>query len=122
MRLFALAAVILLVADPAAPQPPPTFRAPTPPAQGKALAQDGRGRVVTDLTRDDFIILEDGKEQTIDLFSIEAGRVGSKSMPDVSAQTSPARLRPEALATAHEYTNRMAARPGGVTVIVLDRL
>ena len=57
----------LLVAQ--APEPP-TFRVQVDAVEVDAFVTDAAGNVVTDLTRDDFEILENGKPQTITSFSL----------------------------------------------------
>jgi VWFA-related protein len=57
----------ILVAQ--APQQP-TFRVQVEAIEIDASVTDARGNVVTDLTRDDFEILEDGKPQTITSFGL----------------------------------------------------
>ena len=52
-----------------APQQP-TFRVQVDAIEIDASVTDARGNVVTDLTREDFEILEDGKPQTITSFGV----------------------------------------------------
>ena len=52
-----------------APQQP-TFRVQVDAVEIDASVTDAQGNVVTDLTRDDFEILEDGKPQTITSFAL----------------------------------------------------
>lgn len=53
------------------PQQPPTFRADARTVAVYATVTDGDGRLVPDLTRDDFEIYDNGKLQPITLFSNE---------------------------------------------------
>lgn len=74
---LALAAAAGLAAQqPAAQQPadqsrqqPPRFRVEINYVEVDAVVTDAQGNPVTDLTRDDFEVLEDGKPQAIDAFS-----------------------------------------------------
>jgi VWFA-related protein len=51
-------------------QPEATFRVQVDAVEFDAVVTDARGRVVTDLTVDDFEVLEDGKPQTIVSFAL----------------------------------------------------
>src|SRR6266568_6546595 len=72
------------------------------------VAQDSKGNAVTDLTRDDFTLFDNGKQVPIDVFSA------------ISVETAPAAptLPP------NTFTNRIGGRraPSNVTVILLDGL
>jgi len=72
------------------------------------VAQDSKDRAVTDLTRDDFTVLDNGKKVPIAVFSA------------ISVETAPAAptLPP------NTFTNRIGGRqaPSNVTVILLDGL
>jgi VWFA-related protein len=62
-------------APPRAQQPPPQhapppIRTPVEMVLVPVTVKDNQGRLVDDLTRDDFAILEDGVEQRIDFFSV----------------------------------------------------
>jgi VWFA-related protein len=56
-----------------APQPGPTFRAGVTLVTTDVIPRDGQGRFVSDLTRDDFTVLEDGVRQEIASFSMVLG-------------------------------------------------
>ena len=66
LLVCACAAHILLAQ---APQQP-TFRVQVEAIEIDASVTDARGNVVTDLTKDDFDIFEDGKPQTITSFAL----------------------------------------------------
>lgn len=51
----------------------PTFRAGVTMVTTDAIARDGNGRFVSDLTKDDFVVLEDGVEQTLQSFTLVHG-------------------------------------------------
>ncbi len=53
-----------------AQQTPPRIRKPVEMVLVPVTVKDGQGRLVDDLTRDDFAILEDGVEQNIDFYSV----------------------------------------------------
>jgi Ca-activated chloride channel family protein len=63
---FAIAAVVLA---PAGAQQPPTFRVATDLVSIYATVTDRSGRLVTDLTRDDFEVRDNGRRQTLSVFS-----------------------------------------------------
>lgn len=56
---------------PTAPTAQPTLRVTTHLVQVNVIVQDRRGQPVADLARDDFVLLEEGREQPIRLFSTE---------------------------------------------------
>jgi VWFA-related protein len=88
----------------------PTFRVQVEAIEIDASVTDARGNVVTDLTRDDFEILENGRPQTITSF-------GLVNIPRVSAQ------RPLFAATTIEpdvQSNNLAE--GRLYVIALDQV
>jgi Ca-activated chloride channel family protein len=71
-RLSTLAALLVaasLGAVVAAQQTPPSFSAGTRTVAVYATVTNGRGRFVTDLSRDDFTVDDNGKRQTLTLFS-----------------------------------------------------
>jgi VWFA-related protein len=74
------------------------------------VVHDKQGRPVTDLTKDDFVLLEESKPQKIDAFSVES------RIPEVQSNLS---LPP------NTYTNRLAgssAAMRNVSLILLDSL
>jgi VWFA-related protein len=79
------------------------------------VVQDGHGHAVTDLTPADFTILEDGVVQPIEVFNIEASRAEAPSVVSVPPQGASTVER-------RAFSNRETARPGGVTVVMFDRL
>lgn len=89
--LLALAGSAVLYSQTPAPQaqpaqgqqPPPNrpiFRTAVDYVEVDARVLDETGKLVRDLKREDFVVLEDGKEQKIDNFSVI-------SLPEVSAET-----------------------------------
>ena len=72
----ACALVALVCATPALdgqqrPQrPEATFRVQVDAVEVDAVVTDAQGNLITDLTREDFQVLEDGKPQTISFFSL----------------------------------------------------
>lgn len=72
------------------------------------VARDKSGNPVTDLTRDDFILLEESKPQKIEIFALESERFGPGPAPALPPGT---------------YTNRIAeygSPPTAVSVILMD--
>ncbi len=91
-------------------QPPaPTFRSDTRLVQVTVVVHDKQGKPVTGLTAGDFHLFEEGKEQPIQLFSVETDRIAPRpAAAPLSAST---------------FSNRFEGRaPASVTVILLDRL
>jgi VWFA-related protein len=86
------------------------LRSTTRLVQVNVVVQDKRGRPVTNLEKEDFIVRDNGKQQEIKIFSIE-----SKSKPYVPAGQLPPNV----------FSNRIEQRtgtPNSVTIILLDGL
>src|SRR5688572_6942312 len=86
---FALLVVSVVSAQQPQPQPPqtdqPLFRSTVRTVSIYATVVDASGRLVPDLQRDDFIILEDGKPVDVTLFSNEPQPFTAVVMLDTSA-------------------------------------
>lgn len=109
-RRLALALVALSTLSLSAQQP--TFRANVRLVNVSVIAHDSSGQPVRNLTASDFRVYEDGKEQKLEVFAIEAAPMA----PAARAASTPA-------AASNVFSNRLAERPaGGVTVILFDRL
>ncbi len=93
-----------------APSPERTvLRVTTRLVEVNVIVRDKKGAPVANLTRDDFILLEDGKPQTISIFSQESNALLPPAQP----------LPPDT------FTNRLEQRggvPTSVTIILLDGL
>jgi VWFA-related protein len=83
------------------------IRVATRLVQVHVIVQDRDRNPVADLTRADFRLLEDGKEQPIELFDVESA--ASAKIVDAAAQP-------------HTFSNQIAGPGTGVTVILIDRL
>jgi VWFA-related protein len=85
------------------------IRVATRLVQVHVVVQDGDRNPVSGLTRQDFRLLDDGKEQVIELFEVEsvASTADSPPVPPAPPDT---------------FTNELRATGGGVTVILIDRL
>jgi len=108
----AAAAAVLLVGFPAGSQV--TLRSVTRLVQITVVAEDSQGQPVADLTRDDFVLFDSGRERVIKVFTIDrAGRDHSIAAP--AAPSNPAE---------RVFTNTGVKRsgPNSVTVILLDSL
>ena len=100
--------VLLVLACSAVQSPAPTFRAATRLVQVTVVVHGKDGKPLPGLTAADFKLYEDGKEQPIQIFSVESDRVTAPP---------PARL------AAGTFSNRLDGRaPSSVTVILFDRL
>jgi VWFA-related protein len=103
-----------LQADAAAPdtqQPttqPPSFRAGTVLVEVDAIVTDSSGRFVSDLTRDDFDVFEDGVRQRIDRLYRVSGTAVIPSVPGGTSESVPA-------------TSAPAVAPARVFVLLIDR-
>jgi VWFA-related protein len=78
MSLAVILAAALLVSDPAiaqnpTPSQPPTFRTTVTLVTTDVIPRDGNGRFISDLTKDNFTVLEDGQPQTIVSFALVHG-------------------------------------------------
>jgi VWFA-related protein len=93
-----------------APTPQTSLKADTRLVQLSVLVHDKSGAPVRDLKKEDFVVLDEKKRQTIEIFSMET---------NLPPTTAPAALPPGT------YTNRLASYagvPNSVTVILLDGL
>src|SRR5262245_12485782 len=106
LTLCVLAAPALWGQTPAAQ--PPTFRADTHLVQVSVVVTDSRQNPVTDLKAGDFRVFEDGKEQSISLFSVDARSSSSRAVDVIPA--------------AGATVSNQVPVSGGVTVILFDRL
>jgi VWFA-related protein len=91
-------------------QPPPAIRATTRLVQVSVVVHDKHGNPITDLTKDDFAILDEKKPQEIRIFSMETNEVPAHGPPQPPPDT---------------YTNRIQERgnvPTSITVILFDGL
>jgi VWFA-related protein len=104
--LCAIAAVTTRGQTPAAQ--PPTFRADTHLVQVSVVVTDSRQSPVRDLKAGDFRVFEDGKEQTISLFSADARSSSSTALDVVPG--------------GGAMVSNQVPVNGGVTVILFDRL
>ena len=103
---FALS--VVAVAALAVAQSRDPIRVATRLVQVHVIVQDKDRNPVRDLTRADFRLTEDGREQAIDFFDVES----EAAIP--ASPTDPAQ--------PNTFTNELAATSGGVTVILIDRL
>jgi VWFA-related protein len=99
------------------PQAPaqPVVRVTTRLVQVNVIVQDGKGRPVADLTRDDFVLLDGGQQQKISTFSVES------SLPPgpVAALKKLPPLPPNIFTNK---TDRRPDAPKSVTVVLFDGL
>ena len=87
----------------------PTFRAQIDYVEVSAIVTDDDGNLVKDLTKSDFQILENGKPQTVAVFT-----------PVTSRSSTPERTLIEGRPLKFDVANNEGARDGRVYVIVLD--
>ena len=106
----------LVLADP--PPSVPTMHAEARVVQIDVVVTDSHGKPVTDLTKQDFAITDEGKPRAIDIFSLE--RVGADRL-----QTAPSAPPPSQSLPPHVFSNRNPQPPivqGHSTVLVLDQI
>ena len=103
---FALATVATSVIGAQSRDP---IRVATRLVQVHVIVQDGDRNPVSGLTRHDFRLLDDGREQVIELFEVDALAAGAPGSPPPPS-------------TPDTFTNQIQAASGGVTVILIDRL
>ena len=92
----------------------PTFRAGTRLVQVSVIVHDGRRRPVEGLTREDFQVFEDGREQRVALFEVHsrAGGTEASGSPQSAASS-----------TDGTFTNRIPSpAASGVVAIIFDQL
>jgi VWFA-related protein len=93
----------------------PTFRVGTRLVQVSVIVHDGRRRPVEGLTREDFQVFEDGREQRVALFDVHS-RGGSSAHPLPGASET-------GTAEAGTFTNRIPTpAASGVVAIIFDQL
>ena len=95
--------------QPASPQSAQPLKTATRLVQVSVVVHDKHGDPVTGLTKDDFILLDDKRQQTIELFNEETTRAPESA--------------PALPASQNTYTNRMPDRSGvptSVTVVLID--
>jgi len=113
-RCALVTALLFITAHAQEPQPQ-VFRAGTPLVSVDVVVHDKDGRPLAGLTAADFTILEDGKEQRIELFAVVGPRPAGGRADAVSNGTLPDGARRE--------TNRVDGdRNVNATVILFDRL
>jgi VWFA-related protein len=110
---FLLSACVPLAAQSPATvtkSPKPATRISTHLVQVSVVAVDRHGRPVSGLTRDDFVVLDEGKPQSIGVFYEERPRPAATAAPPLPTGT---------------FSNSMgvsSADPQTITVILLDQL
>jgi VWFA-related protein len=104
-------ATLLLLPSPAVPQATPdqiVIQTGTHVVLVNVIAKDKHGKPVNDLSRNDFVVRDNGQEQKIGLFALEeAGQTRT------AISSSPAQLT---------FTNRPGPSVAGVTVFLFDEL
>jgi VWFA-related protein len=103
--------VCMLVAQsaPSDDQPVSTLRVTSHLVQVHFIVQSKNGEPVTDLTKQDFTLLDEGRPQRIAVLSYEGGGQAAPTQP----------LPPNTFSNRHQPTGQL---PGSVTVILLDAL
>jgi VWFA-related protein len=118
IRLFGIAALVavsvaagLYAQSQPAPQPPVTFKVEINYVEVDAIVTDAQGNFVRDLRKEDFQIVEDGKPQTISIFSMVDIPIERADAPLFAS----APIEPDVRSNEQEFDGR-------VYMIVLDDL
>ena len=112
--LWTVFLVVISLAILAAQQP--TFRAGVTLVSTDVIPRDDAGRFVSDLTKENFTVLEDGKPQTLSSFAlIQGGRAYNLLTPPAAASV------PEGIVLPQSRP-RAAAAEGRVVLIFIDDL
>ncbi len=109
-RNRALFAVPLCFALVAQQQEEPVFRSSTRLVVVDVLVKDKSGKEITNLTKEDFVVIEDGKPQQISIFELQ--KLESAPVPMAPVATSPGAKPAVAQAQAKTITS---ASPGKIT-------
>jgi VWFA-related protein len=114
--ILAACGVAAQQAPPPAGQDQPTFRAAITAVSTDVIVRDQGGRFVSDLTKDDFVVLEDGVPQTLTAFSMVHG---GRTFTLLAPAEAPADDAPEGIVLP---TKRRAVQDvaGRVVVIFVD--
>ncbi|HTQ63104.1 MAG TPA: VWA domain-containing protein [Candidatus Solibacter sp.] len=112
-RIAALLCLLLVPLALASPDPSqtPEIRVTTHLVQIGIIVRDKNGPV-SNLTKDDFVVLDGGKPQKIDIFSVESSQSPSPAAPEQP-------LPPNTFSDLPQYS---AAKPRSVTIVLLDNL
>src|SRR5437870_2167236 len=105
-------AALLLLLLPAPAQSPPAIKVTTHLVQVNVVVHGKKNEPLTDLTKNDFTILDNGHPQEIATFAMESSRPADVKKPNV-------------VLPPNTFTNRTEIRPvspKAVTVILLDTL
>src|SRR5438132_872999 len=122
MRIAAVAVIVGgLVVGLAGQNQRPTFRSTTRLVEVSVVVHDRDGRPLAGLTANDFKISEDGKPQTIELFSVKDERTAAAATTAANAAgASPAPS--EVPVPRTDFSNWREGRNTGVTAILIDRV
>jgi len=103
----------------AGPQSTPMLHADTRVVEIDVVATDAHGKPVTDLTKTDFTIVDQGKSRAIDIFAVDRhdGIDHGQTSPPVGSQ--PQSLSPNVFSNRNP---RPVNNPGHATVLVLDQV
>jgi VWFA-related protein len=96
--------------------PQPTFRSAITHVTTDVIPRDSDGRFISDLSKDDFTVLEDGVPQTIDSFALVHG---GRTFHQVMAPPAPA---PEGIVLPTAPRRQASDSSGRVLLILIDDL
>jgi VWFA-related protein len=113
IRAFALGRVVFLAISPAitlAQPPDPTLRATSRLVQLNVLVHDGKGALVRDLTKEDFVVLDEGRQRQLAIFHI----ADERATPTLVAVSHPL--------SVNNRSSAQTERPAAATVLLVDSL
>ena len=96
----------------------PTFRAGVTLVSTDVIARDDKGRFVSDLTREDFVVREDGVEQSLASFSLVLGGRTYSTLTPLAAS----RPAPEGIVLPPTRRSAPDDAAGRVVLIFIDDL
>jgi len=111
--------VALLFSSTPALSQTPTFRASTRLVEVSVVVHDRNGKPVADLNAADFALLEDGRPQSIEIFSIQDDRPAAAT---ATAARVPLDATPPYPPQPVEFSNWRDGQRTSVTVILIDRI
>jgi VWFA-related protein len=109
---FTVAVVALGQIPPSALPPNAVIKTTTRIVNVNVIATDRKGNPVTDLSKEDFVVKDNGKERPISLFSLErTDTAGAR-----------AEAKPKTALPAGTFTNHVSESTTGVTIFLFDGL
>lgn len=119
--IVAAAAVMVARAQDDVPLPTPTITVSTHLVQISVIARNSKGSPAVKLTKDDFVLRDQGKARKISVFEVESDGLRKKAEEPAAADTFSNRSEPEVPASGVSNSAPSSAR-GNITILLLDNL